>query len=197
MDNKMTVEGLEFMGKNVADKVKFCGEGVVLYPLSKIIRPKNVELDNYCRIFDNVFIDGGKSIKIGKYSTITWYTLIEGGGATCIGDRVFVGPGTKILNSTYALNGYYVVEHMAEGVQEIRYGDIIIEDDAYIGANCTIMPGVTIGEGAVIGANSLVTKDVEPWSTNVGTPSKKIGMREKPTEKRRKIVEQMDWTNHL
>lgn len=197
MNENNLLDGVEFMGENVKDKVKFCGEGVVIYPLAKIIRPTNAELDNYCRIFDFSFIDGGTSVKIGKYTTITWYVLIEGGGTVSIGDRVFVGPGSKILNSTYKLNGYYVVEHMAEGVQEIDYKDIVIEDDAYIGANCTIMPGIHIGKGAVIGANSLVTKDVEPWGIYVGTPAKKIGVREKPTEERQKIVQSLDWSNHL
>lgn len=191
------IQGLEFMGENVKDKVKYCGNGVVLYPMAKIIRPQNVELDDNCRIFDFTFIDGGKSIKIGKYSTITWYVLIEGGGFSAIGDRVFIGPGTKILNSTYKLNGYYTVEHLPEGCQEIEYGDIAIKDDAYIGANCTIMPGVTIGEGAVIGANSLVNKNIEPWSINVGTPCRKIGAREKPTQERQTLVDSLDWRNHL
>ena len=76
-------------------------------------------------------------------------------------------------------------------------GGVIIKDDAYIGANCVIMPGVTIGEGALIGAGSFVNKDVEPWSIYVGTPARKIRDRQKPTDERRAIVEAMDWSNHL
>ena len=70
-------------------------------------------------------------------------------------------------------------------------------DDAYIGANCTIMPGVTIGEGAVVGANALVNKDLDPWGIYVGVPCKKIGEREKPSEKCREIVSNLNWDNHL
>jgi acetyltransferase-like isoleucine patch superfamily enzyme len=191
------LDGLEFMGKNLIEKLKFCGEGVRLYPLCKIIRAENAELDNNCQIFDYVFIDAGKSLKIGKFSSLTWYVLIEGGAKTKIGDRVFLGPGTKLLTSTYKISGFYTVEHLPEGCQETEYGDIEIDDDAYLGANSTVMPGVTIGEGAVVGSNSLVTKDLEPWTIYVGTPCKPIGKREKPTEERKITLQTLDWSNHL
>lgn len=193
----MSIDGVQFMGENIRQTLKFCGDGVRLYPLCKMIRAANAELDDHCQIMDFVFIDAGKSLKIGKYSTLTWYCLIEGGATTFIGDRVFIGPGSKLLTSTYKLNGYYSVEHIPEECRGTDYGDITIKDDAYIGASCAILPGVTIAEGAVVGANSLVTKDLEPWGIYVGSPCKKIGERQKPTEERRRIIESMDWSNHL
>lgn len=54
---------------------------------------------------------------------------------------------------------------------------IIIEDDVWIGANAIILSGVTIGEGAIIGAGSVVTKNVEPYTIFAGNPAKKIKMR--------------------
>lgn len=197
MNSAFTLEGSEFMGSNFKNKLRFCGEGVRLYPLCKMIRAENAELDNNCQIFDYVFIDAGRSLKIGKYSTLTWNVLIEGGASTKIGDRVFIGPGSKLLTSTYKINGYYTVEHLPGNCNEIEYGDIIIEDDAYIGANCIIMPGVKIGEGAVVGANSLVKSDLEPWTIYVGTPCKPIGKREKPTKERQEMLKKVDWSNHL
>lgn len=195
-NNQLT--GLEFMGDNIRKDLKYCGEGVVLYPLAKMIRACNAELDNYCRILDNTFIDAGKSLKVGKHAMITWFVLIEGGANTAIGDRVFVGPGTKILTSTYKIEGAYAAEFVPDACHEIMYGDVTIKDDAYIGANCTIMPGVTIGEGAVAGANCLVNKDLEPWGIYVGTPCKKIGERKKPTQEMTDILmEEVDWSNHL
>ena len=197
MEENMTIEGIQFMGENLRKQLKFCGEGVRLYPLCKMIRAKNALLDNNCQLMDFVFIDAGKSLRIGKYSTLTWYVLIEGGANTFIGDRVFLGPGTKVLTSTYELNGYYAIEHVPEECRATRYGDIAIKDDAYIGANCTILPGVTIGEGAVVGANALVNKDLEPWGIYVGSPCKKIGERVKPTAERQEAIKQVDWSNHL
>ena len=54
-----------------------------------------------------------------------------------------------------------------------------IEKDAFIGTNAIIHPGITIGEGAIIGSNSLVLKDIKPWTINIGSPTKVIGTRPK------------------
>lgn len=197
VENKLKLDGLEFMGNNLRDKLKFCGEGVRLYPLCKMIHTQNAELDNNSQIMDFAFIDAGKLLKLGKFSTVTWHCIIEGGAETRIGDRVFLGPGTKILTSTYKLNGYYAIEHIPEECRATQYGNITIHDDAYLGANVTVLPGVTIGEGTVVGANSLVNKDLEPWGIYVGSPCKKIGEREKPTEERKEYIKQVDWSNHL
>ena len=191
------VEGVHLMGDNLKSLVKYCGQGVRFYPLFKMIHPQNGEFDDYCQIMDFVFIDAGKSFKIGKFSTITWHCLIEGGANTFIGNRVFIGPGSKILTSTYELDGYYAIEHIPESCRATRYGDIILHDDAYIGANSTVLPGITIGEGAVVGANSLVNRNLKPWGIYYGNPIKLIGWREKPTDERRSIIESMDWTKNF
>lgn len=192
-----SIVGTELMGDNLRSKVKYCGNSVKLYPLCKMIHPHNAELDDHCQIMDYAFIDAGTSLKIGKYSTITWHCLLEGGANIYIGDRVFIGPGSKVLSSTYELDGYYAIEHIDEMARATRYGDITIHNDAYIGANSVIMPGVTIGEGAVVGANALVNHNLKPWGIYFGNPVKLIGMREKPTEERRAIIEAMDWTRHF
>jgi acetyltransferase-like isoleucine patch superfamily enzyme len=55
---------------------------------------------------------------------------------------------------------------------------IRIEDNAWVAAKVTILPGVTIGEGAVVGACTVVAKDVPPWSVVVGNPARVVGKRE-------------------
>ncbi len=197
MEENFKIEGLQLMGENLRHQVKFIGEGVRLYPLCKMIHPSTAELDNNCQIMDFTFIDAGELLKIGKYSTITWHCIIEGGAKTYIGDRVFLGPGSKLLTSTYELNGFYSVEHLPKNCGAIRYGDITIKDDAYLGANVTVLPGVTIGEGAIIGANALVSRDIEPWGIYVGSPCKKIGERQKPTPERMEKIMEVNWNNHL
>ena len=185
------------MGENVKDKLKFCGKDVRIYNLAKIINPQYAEIDDHSIILDFTFIDAKKSFKLGKYSCITWHCVLEGGAEISIGDRCFLGPGTKILGSTYEFNGYFTSEHLPEGTHATRYGNINIENDAYIGANSVIMPGVTIGQGALVGSNTFVNKDLEPWGIYVGTPCRKIGERQKPTKERQAIIDAMDWTKHF
>ena len=76
---------------------------------------------------------------------------------------------------------YYGGKRMSTALPEeqrnVVRGKVVIEKDAFVGTNAVVHPNVTIGEGAIIGSNSLVLKDVEPWSVNVGCPCKKIGQR--------------------
>ena len=174
------IQGYELMGDNVRDKLKKCGEGVRIHPLSKICVPEVIELGDYCRIGDFVFIWGGLGVRVGKYSDIQVHSVIWGGGETIIGDYVSVAVGTVLLTAVYShKEGLRMVDHLPEGQTKTLFGKLVIENDVYIGANCTIMPDVTIGEGAIIGAGSFVNKNIEPWSINVGSPCKKIGERPK------------------
>ena len=76
---------------------------------------------------------------------------------------------------------------MCDGVPkdhvDTLFGKLIIENDVYIGANCTLMPNITIGEGAIIGAGSFVNKDCEPWGIYVGSPAQKISERPRLLER--------------
>jgi galactoside O-acetyltransferase len=194
------MEGIKYtdiMGLNVLDKLKYCGKDIKIYDLAKITNPQWVEVDDNCLIFDYVYIDGRKSVKIGKYSVIGWHCVVEGGADIRIGDRCFLGPGAKLLSSTYDYNGVYTTQMLPEGSYNIKYGDIIIEDDAYVGAGTVVMPGVTIGEGAMVGANSLVNRNLKPWGIYHGNPVKLIGMREMPTEEAKFKITDIDWTKHF
>ena len=186
----------ELMGDNVIPKFKYAGKNRRIYPVCKIINPEYVEIDDESKILDYTFIDG-KYVSIGKYTIITWQCLIEGRMHTRIGDRVFIGPGTKILSSTYKFQGFYTCEFLPDEVHDTEWGDVTIENDAYIGANSVIMPGVTIGEGALVGSNAFVNKDLEPWGIYVGSPVRKVGERQKPSAEMKAIVDAMDWTKHF
>lgn len=183
----------ELMGEHVLKLVKWHGKNVRVYSLAKILNPECAIIGDEVRILDYAFIDAKESFRIGKHSIVCWHCVIEGHANIRIGDRCFIGPGTKVLGSTYEFNGYYTNEHLPENVRATQYGDINIENDAYIGANSVIMPGVTIGEGAVVGSNAFVNKDLEPWGIYVGSPARKVGEREKPSEEKKKVIEQMTW----
>lgn len=102
-------------------------------------------IDGDCKIGNNV------SIQTGVY--ITRYTTVE--------DGVFLGPFSVTTNDKY-----------------MKYGATlkgpIIKQRARIGANSTIMPGITIGEGAIVGAGSVVTKDVPAYKVVIGVPARVI-----------------------
>lgn len=87
-----------------------------------------------------------------------------------IEDEVVFAYGTRIILHDSALNNLVSAP--------IKFGKVIIRRTAYIGARCTILPGVEIGEGAIIGACSLVTKDIPPYSIAFGIPARVVDSRE-------------------
>lgn len=169
--------GNEFMGDNVRTLLKKCAESAKIFPLAKLCKPEVIEIGDWARIHDFVFMWGGLGIKIGKYNDIQPMVNIWGGGELIMGDYISVGGGSQLLTATYDYKGYRMVDGLPDGQTNTLFGKLTIENDVYIGVNCTIMPNVIIGEGAVIGGGSFVNKDIEPWSINVGSPSKKIGVR--------------------
>jgi galactoside O-acetyltransferase len=174
------ISGSEYMRDNVRDKLKRCGVGVKINPLSKLCKPEVIELDDYCRICDFVFIWGGLGVCIGKYTDIQPHVTIWGGGEVVIGDYVSVAVGAVLLTAVYShKEGLRMVDGLPEGETHALYGKLVIENDVYVGANSTLMPNIIIGEGAIIGAGSFVNKDTEPWGIYVGSPARKIGERPK------------------
>jgi acetyltransferase-like isoleucine patch superfamily enzyme len=95
-----------------------------------------------------------------------------------IGDRVLIAHNVNIIdNISHPLDAqlrynenFDFVRSGIHGDVDIKASEIIIEDDVWIGFNTMIMRGVKIGKGAIIGAGSVVTKDVEPWTVNAGNP---------------------------
>lgn len=109
-----------------------------------------------------------KNISIGEFSHINQFTLVDGRGKLIIGNRVSISHYVKLCTGGHdAYSTDFKGDHRP----------IVIEDYVWIGINATILKGVTIGEGAVVAAGSVVTKDVAPYTIVGGVPAKKIGER--------------------
>lgn len=110
----------------------------------------------------------GTHIEIGKNSFINFGVAMIDVGKIIIGDHVLIGPNTGIYTAIHPIDP----EIRANGIQKAK--PIIIEDKAWIGGSVTILPGVKIGYGSIIGAGSVVTKDIEEMSIAAGNPAKVI-----------------------
>lgn len=91
-----------------------------------------------------------------------------------IGDHVSIAPHVTLIAESAPNNGNKITEIPYVKEKLIKSAPIIIDDDVWIGANVTILPGVHIGKCAIIGAGSVVTGDVEEYSIYAGVPAKKI-----------------------
>jgi acetyltransferase-like isoleucine patch superfamily enzyme len=93
--------------------------------------------------------------------------LAERGNVT-IGNRVSIAPRVTLVTSSHPNNS------RIRGFAPVSQGPIVIEDDAWLGAGCVILPGVRIGRGAVVGANSVVAQDVPALQVVAGQPARSI-----------------------
>ena len=105
-------------------------------------------------------------VRIGARTFINVNCTVDGRGLVDIGDRVAIGISCKLLTSTH------VVGSADRRAGELEDSTIRICDGAWLGADVTVMGGVTIGEGAVVGTGSLVTEDVAPNTVVFGRPAR-------------------------
>lgn len=164
------------------EPLKFLGKNATIYSLAKIIYPENLSLGDESIIADFCFIYAiGKGIEIGNFCHITEHGIIQAGGHVKIGDFSALGPRTTILAATdnYEGEGFVGLKLFNNKYRKIAYEDVILEKHSHIGMGSIIMPGVTIGEGCSIGAGSLVTKDMPPWTICYGSPCKPIRPKSK------------------
>jgi len=166
--------------KTDAEILRFAsvGEGVQVFRFALILKPENISLGNYVRIDDYSRIEGGQGIIIGNYVHICSFASIYGGGSAYIGNFCGLSQGVRLITGTEQTSAVMT----AAAPREMRnplIGRIIMEPNSFIGANAVVMPDITIGEGAVIGAGAVVTKSVPPWSICTGVPAKVVGKRQK------------------
>ena len=114
------------------------------------------------------FCDYGSNIEVGKSCFINYNCVILDNGRVTIGDNCLIGPNAAIYTAGHPL-------HPDLRRPGYEYGiGVEIEDDVWIGGNAVICPGVRIGRGSVIGAGSVVTRDVPEMSFAAGNPCRVI-----------------------
>ncbi len=135
-----------------------------------------VVIGDNTRIGDNTiigsFVDLGKEVTLGKNCNIQAHVTISNG--CVLGDNVFIAPNSSLLNDKYPKSTFMTPP--------------IVKDGAAIGGGVTILPNVTIGEKAVVGGGSVVTKDVPPRTVVAGCPARKVMTLEQFEAKREEFL---------
>lgn len=110
----------------------------------------------------------GKNVTIGDNVVVNRRVYLDGRIGVTIKNNVSISPEAYILSMEHDPNSPDFAT---------RGGEVIIDDHVWVGVRALILPGVHIGEGAVVGACAVVTKDVEPYQIVVGIPARPIGQR--------------------
>ena len=167
--------------RNLKNKLIFgeCGKDVYIHSGGRIVRPRFISIGDHVRIGKNTDIlvhpkhqDLKEFIlKIGNNVHIGNYNIIAARNSVVLEENILLGPGVIIIDHSHH---YENVEIPVKAQEVTEGGPVRIERDCWIGANVFVFPNVTVGRHAVIGANSIVNRDIPPYSVAVGAPAKVI-----------------------
>jgi len=166
----------------MADELSFGARGanVRIYPHVVIVSPERVFLQSEIIISEFAWIHGGIRTLVGSFIHVSPFSSIAGGGACILEDFVGLSAGVRIITGSELVRGEGLTNPtIPPQYRAVSRSFVHCERHAFLGTDAVVHPGVTVGEGAVVGSNAVVTKDVEPWTVNVGAPARPVGKRDR------------------
>jgi acetyltransferase-like isoleucine patch superfamily enzyme len=153
-----------------------CGQDVCFEPGVLVFHPENVEIADGVYVGHHAILKGyhRNRLVVGARSWIGQQCFLHAAGGLTIGVRVGLGPGVRIITSTHRLPEGRDTPIM-DG--ELEFAPVVLEDGCDIGVSAVILPGVTIGRGAQIGAGAVVTVSIPAGAVAAGVPARVIGQR--------------------
>lgn len=151
-----------------------CGQDVMIWDLAHLIDPERISMGDSVIIDDFAMLMAGEAgIDIGSFCHVAAYSSVVGGGEFTMADCCSLSGGVKV----YTGNEDYMGGSMTNPAVPYPYriperSYVRMGKHAIVGANSVVLPGVTIGEGCAVGACSLVTRDLPPWTICYGQPAR-------------------------
>ena len=160
------------------------GKGSVIHPTVQIFGEDAIEIGDNVRIDAFGVLSGGAGLYIGSHIHIACGVYLFGGAGIEVQDFVQLGPGTCVLSQSDDFSGFSLIGPCVPLKYKpgFKSGKVIFKKHAVTGARVNIMPGVTMEEGAAIGACSMVNKDCEPWTIYGGIPARWLKNRSRDME---------------
>lgn len=128
--------------------------------------------DKNSKFENGIYISDAKNLKIGSHVRINEHVFLQGN--ITIGNHVMIAPYAAIYTKTHEFEDVGRPMVLQGNKEE---GPVVLENNVWLGRNVVVLPGVKVGEGAIVGANSVVTKDVLPFTIVGGVPAKLIKER--------------------
>ena len=156
-----------------------------IYEFAKIVKQENFRIGNFSQVDDFVFINAGEQTSVGMFVHIGSFCTVIGGGRFEIGDFAGLSAGCRIITGSDDFSGAALTNPTVPSeYTNAKKSFVKIGRHAILGTNVVVFPGVTIGEGAAVGAGCIVRKDLEPWTIYAGVDCKKIKTRPSDEMKR-------------
>ncbi len=162
-------------GRFTPDQLASCGAGCVFEEGVLVFHPERVWIGDGVYVGHGAILKGyhAGELRIGDGTWIGQQVFLHAAGDLGIGRNVGVGPGVKIITSAHEEAGRDVPILHAP----LRFAPVFVDDDADLGVGAVVLPGVTIGRGAQVGAGAVVTRDVPPYAVVAGNPARVLRER--------------------
>ena len=153
-----------------------------IHSLARIINADRLAIGETSQIDDFVFLNAGERTTIGEFVHIASFCSIIGGGEFTMEDFSGLSAGCRIVTGSDDFTGRALTNPTVPAqFTRVRRAPVHIGRHAILGTNVVVLPGVTIGEGAAVGAGAIVRKSLEPWTIYAGFDCSP--MRARPKEK--------------
>lgn len=141
---------------------------------SYFLRLNGAKVGKRVVFYPGIWIAPGRNLELGDDVDLALNVQIETSGGVTIGDRSLIGYGTKIFSRNHNVpSGHGNIFGVGHSFKAVSIGN-----DVWLGANVIVLPGRTIGDGAIVGAGSVVTKDVAAYTVVAGNPAKLVRVRD-------------------
>ncbi len=189
-DSVYIQDGAEFSGTN---NIEVGSESFIARGASIVIRTPNtrVLLGNKVALDKGVIINASSDnccIEIGDFTYIGPYTCISGPGNVKIGKHCLIAAHSGIVANNHIFSD--PTEVISN--QGVTRQGVVIEDNCWLGYGVKVLDGVTIGEGSVIGAGAVVTKDIPAYSVAVGIPAKVVRSRQNASQLTNRMEQKLE-----
>lgn len=172
LNSFLSIEELQNLG------LRAFGENVLISRYAQFYSPSEISIGNNVRIDDFCILSG--KISIGDYIHISAYVALYGNAGIEIHDYAGISAKSILYSEIDDFSGESLIGPWHQDSQrQIFKGKVVLGKYAQIGCSSVIFPDIMIGEGAVVGAMSLVKKNLSPWTINAGIPAKFIKNRSK------------------
>jgi galactoside O-acetyltransferase len=169
------------------DDLRFAekGQAVELHPFIVFVAPEALHLKSHIRISEFCWILAGIRTVIGNFVHLAPFTSIAGGGFCLFEDFSAAAAGVRVITGSDLVGGEGLPSPLVpRELRAVERAYVHLERHAFLASNVVVHPGVTIGEGAVVASNSVVTRDLEPWTIHRGRPARPVRPRPSSEVKR-------------
>ena len=154
-------------------------DSVEWYEPILVLKPEVVTLGEHARVDSFVKIEGGEGVVIGRYVHVASFAHLNiGGGTLLIMDFAAVAPGAKLISGSNQLDALSMSASAPHGLMDISKKITKLMPYSVVLVNSTVLPGVTLHEGAVLAAGGVATRDIPAWEVWGGVPAKFMFKRE-------------------